>query len=260
MFLRKDTINFMEMMKILITNDDGIEAPGLKTLVLAFVGKAEVAVAAPDQERSATSHSVTLRRPVGMREVGPRQWAIEGTPVDCVHLAVLKLLDFRPDLVISGINHGANLGCDIIYSGTVAGAREAALLGLPAFAISLNSYNSHPNFDTAAAFAVELAERVIAKGLPGSVFLNVNVPDLPSAEIKPFRITRQGKRIYSKKIEEILQPGGKRGFVLGGDISRGEPIEDSDIVAVEQGHISITPLQIDTTYYPALETLRELEP
>ena len=142
----------------------------------------------------------------------------------------------------------------------MAGAREAALLGLPAFAISLNSYNSHPNFDTAAAFAVELAERVIAKGLPGSVFLNVNVPDLPSAEIKPFRITRQGKRIYSKKIEEILQPGGKRGFVLGGDISRGEPIEDSDIVAVEQGHISITPLQIDTTYYPALETLRELEP
>ena len=247
-------------MKILMTNDDGIEALGLKTLAAAFSGKAEVAIAAPDSERSATSHSVTLRRPVGMREVGPRQWAIEGTPVDCVHLAVLKLLDFRPDLVISGINHGANLGCDIIYSGTVAGAREAALLGLPAFAISLNSYNSHPNFLVAAAFALKLAEIMLTKGLPGSVFLNVNVPDLPVSEIKPSRLTRQGKRIYSKKIEEILQPGGKRGFVLGGDISSGEPIEDSDIVAVEQGHISVTPLQIDTTYYPGLLALRELEP
>jgi len=246
-------------MKILLTNDDGIEALGLKALVRALEGWAEVAVAAPDEERSATSHSVTLRRPISLREVGPRRWAIAGTPVDCVHLAVLKLLDFRPDLLISGINQGANLGCDIIYSGTVAGAREAALLGVPAFAISLNTWNSHPNFEPAAEFAVKLARRILEKGLSPSTFLNVNVPDLPPAEIKPFRLTRQGKRIYSKKIEEILEPGGKRQFVLGGADFSGEPIEDSDIVAVEQGHISITPLQLDTTHYPALEALRDLK-
>jgi len=246
----------LNFMKILITNDDGIEAPGLATLVQAFAGQAEIAVAAPDQERSATSHSVTLRKPIGLRELGKRRWAIEGTPVDCVHLAVLKLLDFKPDLVISGINHGANLGCDIIYSGTVAGAREAALLGFPAFAISLNSWNSHPNFQPAAEFAVKLARQVLARKIRPPTFLNVNVPDLPPAEIKPFRITRQGRRIYSKKIEEILQPNGQPGFVLGGDSAGGEPIEDSDIVAVEQGHISITPLQLDTTSYPALLRLR----
>ncbi|OGP57263.1 MAG: 5'/3'-nucleotidase SurE [Deltaproteobacteria bacterium RBG_13_61_14] len=243
-------------MKILITNDDGIEAPGLATLVQAFAGQAEIAVAAPDQERSATSHSVTLRKPIGLRELGKRRWAIEGTPVDCVHLAVLKLLDFKPDLVISGINHGANLGCDIIYSGTVAGAREAALLGFPAFAISLNSWNSHPNFQPAAEFAVKLARQVLARKIQPPTFLNVNLPDLPPAEIKPFRITRQGRRIYSKKIEEILKPNGQPGFVLGGDSASGEPIEDSDIVAVDQGHISITPLQLDTTSYPALLQLR----
>lgn len=248
------------MIKILLTNDDGIEALGLKALEQVWSGRAELAVAAPDRERSATSHSVTLGRPIGFQELGKRRWAIEGTPVDCVHVAVLKLLDFRPDLVISGINHGANLGCDIIYSGTVAGAREAALLGLPAFAISLNTWNSHPDFQYAAQFSVQLAELMLKQKIQPPIFLNVNVPNLPPAEIKPARITRQGRRIYSKKIEQIRQPDGKLGFILGGDAASGEPIGDSDIVAVDEGHISITPLQLDMTSYPTLDQLRASQP
>ena len=247
-------------MKILLTNDDGIAAEGLNALVRVLAEEAEIAVAAPDGEKSATSHSVTLRHPIAMREIAPLRWAVEGTPVDCVHLAVLKLLPWRPDLVVSGINHGANLGCDVIYSGTVAGAREAALLGLPAFAVSLNTWNNHTvSFAAAAEFSRTLVRWLQKNRLPPGVFLNVNVPGLPAGEIKAAQITRQGKRIYSKKIEEILGPDGLKRYQLGGDSFRGEPIGDSDIVAVEAGHISVTPLRFDTTDYPALDAWRELK-
>lgn len=246
-------------LRVLLTNDDGISAPGLAAAIRAFESAGvEVAVAAPAEEKSASSHSVSLRQPIRAWSVGPARWAVAGTPVDAVNLAVNYFLkSARPDLVISGINQGANLGCDIHYSGTVAAARESALLGIPAFAISLETFHDDPDFGPASRMAVFLAAFCHQRGLPPRTFLNVNVPDLPASEIKGWRVTVQGQRRYDNAIGVKREDGGEEYYFLGGYPRGGEPIPDSDIMAVKNGYVSISPLGLDLTRQELISWLRE---
>jgi 5'-nucleotidase len=245
-------------MLVLLTNDDGIDASGLAALTEAFAAAGhELAVAAPLTEKSGSSHAVTLHRPLQIDDLGPARWAVHGTPVDCVNVAVNHLLKpRRPDLVISGINRGANLGCDIHYSGTVGAAREACLLGLPSMAVSLQTNNEHPDFSTAAAYAVKLAPLVAANHLPPRTFINVNLPDLPPAKILGAKVTSQGIRIYNNLVQVDVKHGGNNHYTLGGPPTGHVPIPDSDIIAVEAGFVSITPLRLDTTDEGGMEWLK----
>jgi len=249
------------MTRILLTNDDGISAPGLKALAEELEKEFEVEVVAPDRERSASSHSITFHKPVWVYEIKPRWKAVTGTSVDCVNLAVNKLLNPKPDLVIAGINRGANLGCDIFYSGTVAGAREAGILGLPAFAISIEvGKNSEPDYSYPARFARRFAKFVLENKFPHRLIFNVNFPALASEEIKGFKFTSQGIRVYHPKIWEREDPRGNKYYWLNGEVKGGRDIKGSDILAVEQGYISITPLGLDFTDYQVLSHLREIDP
>jgi len=249
------------MTRILLTNDDGISAPGLKALAEELEKEFEVEVVAPDRERSASSHSITFHKPVWVYEIKPRWKAVTGTSVDCVNLAVNKLLNPKPDLVIAGINRGANLGCDIFYSGTVAGAREAGILGLPAFAISVETgKNSEPDYSYPARFARRFAKFVLENKFPHRLIFNVNFPALASEEIKGFKFTSQGIRVYHPKIWEREDPRGNKYYWLNGEVKGGRDIKGSDILAVEQGYISITPLGLDFTDYQVLSHLREIDP
>jgi len=251
--------NREEELRVLVTNDDGIEAAGLLALESALREAGfEVTAAAPDQERSGSSHSVSLRKPLRMRELGGERYAVSGTPVDAVHIAVNHILrGKRPALVISGINRGANLGCDIHYSGTVSAAREGAILGVPSLAISLETDKEDPDFGNAARFACFLAEFIREHGLPERTFLNVNLPDLPEAEIKGVQVTAQGVRQYDNIIQRRPDENGDSAFWLGGMPQGGARIPGSDIVAVDEGYISVTPLRLDLTREDALGWLTE---
>ncbi len=250
-------------MFILLTNDDGVDAPGLEMLAseLAKEKDLEFEAFAPDRERSASSHSITFRAPPFSYEPRDRFHAVSGTTVDCVNLAVNGLLKRRPDLVISGINHGANLGCDVFYSGTVAGAREAGILGLPAFAISVE-YRGKEEVDyrPAAQFARKFARFVLKQNYMSRVIFNVNFPLLPKEKIKGVRFTRQGIRIYQSEVLEREDPRGNKYYWLNGDVCGGQDIPDSDIVAVREGFISVSPLKLDFTDYDLLEELNKLDP
>ncbi len=249
-------------MRVLVTNDDGIEAEGLIALEKALAGAGtEVIVVAPDEERSASSHSVSLRKPIRLKERTRNRFAICGTPVDTVHIAINHLLKNRmPDLVVSGINRGANLGCDIHYSGTVGAAREASILGLRSLAVSLDTVNPHPDFGYAANMAVDMAKLVFENGLPPRTILNMNLPDLSPEKIKGIKVTRQGVRKYDSMIQENEDKNGDTCYMLSGGVIGGEPIPESDIVAVEQGYISITPLRLDLTNDCVIEWLKERIP
>jgi len=248
-------------MKILITNDDGIFAPGLKALADELAKEFEIEVVAPDKERSASSHSITFHKPLWVYELKPNWKAVTGTCVDCVNLAVNKLLEEKPELVVAGINRGANLGCDIFYSGTVAGAREAGILGLPAFAISIEvKQGAEPDYSLPAQFAREFARYLLDKKINRRVIFNINFPALSKDEIKGVRFTRQGIRVYEPKIWEREDPRGNKYYWLNGEVKGGRRIEDSDIVAIEQGYISITPLGLDFTDYELLDQLKKLNP
>ncbi len=246
-------------LRVLLTNDDGIDAAGLAKLERAFVeADYEVIVAAPDQERSGASHSLSLRHMLRVYHCGDGRYALSGTPVDCVHIAVNHILRDRPPrLVVSGINRGANLGCDINYSGTVAGAREASMLGIPSLAVSLDTTRESPDFHAAAEYAVRIAGLLLKDELSSRTFLNVNIPDLPAEQIKGVRITTQGIRKYDNIIHVQEDPFGNPTYWLGGAIIGGEDIPGSDIVAVEQGYVSITPLRLDLTRKVEYERLRE---
>lgn len=247
-------------MRVLLTNDDGIEAAGLLVLEAALKeAGAEVAVVAPDQERSGASHSVSLRRPLTILERGHDRYAISGTPADAAHLAINHILkDRRPDVLISGINLGANLGCDIHYSGTVAAAREGALLGVPSFAISLDTRREDADFGPAARQAVSMARALARHSLPSRTFLNVNLPDLPQEQIKEIRSTVQGIRHYDNVVNVLHAGNGERHFTFGGAPLGGENIEESDIVAVQRGHVSVTPLRLDLTQQGAMGWLADV--
>ncbi len=243
-------------MKILVTNDDGIHACGISELAAELRKLGTVAVVAPDRERSAVGHALTLHHPLRATEVGTLMFAVDGTPTDCVNLGIHALLDFRPDIVVSGINRGANLGDDVTYSGTVSAAMEATLMGIPSFAISLATDGLAGNYRAAAIFAGKLTRSIFDNGLPSDTFLNVNVPDIETPAINPPVVTRQGKRRYEGVIIDKMDPRGRKYYWIGNGKQSFLDIEGTDFHAVSRGHISITPLHLDLTNYDSLEALK----
>lgn len=240
---------------ILVSNDDGIRSEGILKLASALKRLGTVYIVAPDRERSAASHSLTLHRPLRVESVGTRMYAVDGTPTDCVTLAVNGgILPVRPDIVVSGINRGGNLGEDVTYSGTVSAAMEGTLLGIPSIAFSLAARENF-DFTPAAAFAVRLVRFIFKKGMPKDTLLNVNVPN--KKNIKGYKITRQGKRFFSDAIVEKVDPRGKKYYWIGGDMQRWEGGEDTDFHAINKGYISITPVHLDLTNYSSLSELRQ---
>jgi len=243
-------------MKILISNDDGYDAPGLKALEKELSPLGQVVVVAPDREQSGAAHSLTLNHPLRVHQVAENRFRVEGTPTDCVNLAVFQLLkDGRPDLVVSGINRGYNLGDDVTYSGTVAAALEGVLLQIPSFAISLHS-RGEPDYAPAARVAAQVARLVLAKGLPKDTLLNINVP---SGEPKEMRITRQGRRVYTEGVVERTDPQGRAYYWIGGPPPSWHPDPQSDFAAVQRGEVSVTPLHLDLTNHRVLPELRGWE-
>ncbi len=244
--------------QILITNDDGIFAEGLTALRDALREVGDVTVVAPERPRSATGHAITLHKPLRADIVrlpwGGEGYATNGTPSDCVVLGALVLMP-RCDLVVSGINLGPNLGEDLTYSGTVSAAMEGTICGFPAIAVSLADYE-HPDYGPAARFTAKLARQVLSQGLPPDILLNVNVPNLPEAELTGVAITRQGKRRYEGRVEQRLDPRGRPYYWLGGEIIEDIAGEGSDGDALKQGKISVTPLHLDLTSYNFAEKMQ----
>lgn len=247
-------------MNILITNDDGVHAEGLMALKSALDQIGRVFVVAPDRPRSACGHSITLHKPLRAAQVtlrdGTKAYASNGTPSDCVSLALLGMLDEPVDLVVSGINHGPNLGWDLTYSGTVSAAMEASITGVQAFAISVTGYKGDVDYATAAGFAAALAGILREHRLPESTLFNVNVPDLPASEIRGVQITRQGKRRYSGQLEKRTDPMGRDYYWLGGDLPEDTLEEGTDVHAVAEGFVSVTPVHLDLTDYTSAESVR----
>lgn len=244
---------------ILLSNDDGIYAPGLQALADSIRELGEIVVVAPKSERSAVGHGITLTRPLRVTRVHREGtlfgYGISGTPADCIKMAVKALLPRRPDLAISGINPGPNAGINVIYSGTVSAAVEAAIMGIPAVAVSLDAF-SDPDFTVAALVARRVAERMLAEGLPEGILLNLNVPALPADRILGLRVTRQGTVGYREVIEKRVDPRGREYYWLGGDIQFSRDNDGSDSAALEKGYISLTPLRFDLTDERGLDLLR----
>ena len=242
-------------MKILVSNDDGVHADGIRVLSAALSALADVVVVAPDRNHSGASHSLTLENPLRVETMAHNGFmAVKGTPTDCVHLAVNELLKPLPDMVVSGINHGANLGDDVIYSGTVAAATEGRHLGLPAMAVSLVGSE---HFASAAHYACLLVQGLMRNPLPADQILNVNVPDLPLAEIKGIRVTRLGCRHPAEAVIVEQDPRGRPIYWIGPPGATQDAGEGTDFAAIEAGFVSITPLQVDMTAYRYLDGLQE---
>lgn len=251
---------------ILLTNDDGVGAEGILALRRAVDPLGDVVVCAPDRPRSASGHAITLHKPLRASEVrtpdGCTAFATSGTPSDCVMLAFVRLLARRPDLVISGINDGPNMGWDLTYSGTASAAMEAAILGAPAFAISLVSTRGlrDHDFEPASRFAADLAARLLEHPLPPARFLNVNVPQTPEGHITGVRITRQGVRRYPGSAEERVDPWGRKYYWIGGELPEDELIPGTDVESVAHGYISVTPIQMDMTDHRLREAMEAGRP
>ncbi len=249
-------------MKVLITNDDGIWAPGIRALARAFhEERCEVWMIAPDRERSATGHAITMHHPlradeVELPELCHKALSVDGTPADCVKLGAECIMPQRPDLVISGINRGSNLGTDVLYSGTVSAALEGLILGIPAIAVSLAGWDNL-DYGAAAKFTHDLALEALTRGLPPDVVLNVNVPALPSEEIVGVRITRLGERRYRNFFEQRQDPRGRRYFWLSGELLDRPNDADTDVNAVDLGYIAVTPIHFDLTDRGMIATLKE---
>ncbi len=243
-------------MKILVSNDDGYSATGINVLADALSQIADVIVVAPDRNRSAASNSLTLNDPLRVSKVGDRRFRVNGTPSDCVHLALTGFLDEEPDLVVSGINHGANLGDDVIYSGTVAAAMEGRFLGFPTIAVSLVGHNLK-HFDTAARVATELVQRLERDPLPSEFIFNVNVPDRPWDELQGIRVTRLGFRHKSEPVVKDTDPHGRTIYWVGPAGASQDAGEGTDFHALEQGAAAITPLKVDLTRHEALPQVTE---
>ena len=241
---------------ILATNDDGIDARGLCALVETLEALGEVVVYAPDRQQSAVGHGVSLHKPLRVNKVREHWFMVDGTPTDCVMLAVRRLLGRRPDLVVSGVNAGANLGDDVTYSGTVAGAFEGMLLRVPAIAVSDIAHRP-VHIEAAARVGARVAAYVLEHGLPEYTMLNVNVPDVPYEELQGLTITRMGRRNYQDEIIERRDPRGQNYYWIGGAEPSHYPEEGTDFEAVEKLMASVTPLQRDLTHYTALHHLYE---
>lgn len=239
------------LLRVLLTNDDGIASPGLRAVARAISRVAATFVVAPEHERSAASHAITLHKPLratraALGDVDVPAWATNGTPADCVVLGILDLLAQPPDVVVSGINLGANLGMDLIYSGTVSGAVEGALFGVAAIAMSVTAFRDI-HWEPAAEFAAHLVAQVAAHGLPPDTFLNVNVPNRPAAEIGGVEITRQSTRRYVSRVEKRADPRGRDYYWLTGAAAAEESPAGTDAWAIAQGRISVTPLRLSMT-------------
>ncbi len=244
------------MALILVTNDDGFFSKGIHHLAEVLKEVGEVYIVAPDRDRSAVSHALTMHRPLRIDLIKENCYSVNGTPTDCVVVGVKKLLPREPDLIVSGINKGANLGEDITYSGTVSAAIEATILGVPSFAISLVGERPF-RYETASYYALKIAKFILEKGLPPDTLLNVNLPNKPLQEIRGIKITRQGKRSYENSIHEIFSPWGEKQYWIGGGVVSWQKMDGTDIQAIIEGYASVTPLHIDLTNYQALDYLRK---
>ena len=251
-------------MHILVTNDDGVQAPGLLALATAMRPLGEVTVFAPDHNWSASGHVKTMDRPLRVRETtladGSPAFMSDGAPSDCVALALLGLIEEQIDLVVSGINPNSNIGHDVTYSGTVTAAMEAVIDGILGIGVSLDSpegFRGVLDYSAAAMVAHKVAEQVINDGLPEGVVLNVNVPYLKEAELKGYMITRQGLRVYRDALDQRLDPRGRPYYWIGGEAPTGIAEEGTDFGALKEGYVSITPLQLDLTHYKAMDVLKK---
>jgi len=245
----------LKCMRILVSNDDGVDAPGIGFLAqeLRAAGH-EVLVVAPDRDRSGASNSLTLDMPLHVDEIKPKVWRVRGTPTDCVHVAITGMLETEPDIVVSGINNTANLGDDVIYSGTVAAAMEGRFLGLPAVAVSLVTQDHRgQHYATAARAAVEIVARLKADPLPADTILNVNVPDYAWEDIAGFEVTRLGHRHRAEPCIRQDDPRGRAWWWIGPSGPEMDAGPGTDFHAVRYGHISITPIHVDLTRYQALD-------
>lgn len=246
------------MALILVTNDDGFFSRGIQILAETLRELGEVYIVAPDRDRSSVSHALTMHRPLRVDLIKEGCYSVNGTPTDCVVVGVKKILPRQPDLIVSGINKGANLGEDITYSGTVSAAIEGTILGVSSFAISLVGERPF-KYETASYYALKIARFILERDLPPDTLLNVNVPNRALQEIRGIKITKQGKRSYENSIHEIFSPWGEKQFWIGGGIVSWQKMEGTDIQAIMEGYVSVTPLHIDLTNYPALEQLKNHE-
>ncbi|WP_455207228.1 5'/3'-nucleotidase SurE [Kaarinaea lacus] len=241
-------------MRILLSNDDGYQAPGLKTLANILQSIADITVVAPDRNRSGASNSLTLDAPMRPQIMDNGFISVDGTPTDCVHLAITGLLDSEPDMVIAGINAGSNMGDDVIYSGTVAAAMEGRFLGLPAMAVSLMG-DKFQYYETAAQVAIKLVEKLQTHPLPADTILNVNVPDVPWDHIAGFEATRLGRRHKSEPVVKTVDPRGRPIYWVGPVGKEEDAGPGTDFHAVRNNAVSITPIHVDLTQYNAIDTV-----
>lgn len=244
-------------MRLLLSNDDGYQSEGLLELANCLAGVGEISVVAPERDRSGASNSLTLTRPLRCHQAANGFFYVDGTPTDCVHLAITGLLEREPDMVFSGINHGANLGDDVLYSGTVAAAMEGRFLGLPAVAISLVG-RSGSNFKTAAKVALQVLERLRGHALPADTILNVNVPDLPFQDLQGFEATRLGHRHKAEPVIKASDPLDRPIYWVGPPGAEADAGPGTDFHAIRHGKVSVTPLHVDLTRYQAVDTVAEL--
>ena len=244
---------------ILLVNDDGVYVEGLRPLAKALATVGRVTTVVPERERSAASHAITLHKPIRVRRLEPNLYIMNGTPADCARFGVISVLKERVDLVVSGINHGANLGADTMYSGTVGAAKEACMLGIPSFAISITTKDEKPHFASAARFARLTARRLLEHPLPRRTCLNINVPNRPWSGLKGVAVTTLGQRIYGRALSPRVDPRGLTYYWMAGAVPRGVPEQGSDIPAIEEKRVSVTPLGLyenDTAFLSELRRWR----
>ena len=242
--------------RILCTNDDGIHAPGLDILVEVARQLGDVTVVAPDRQQSATSHSLTVHRPLRVTRTDPSSHVIDGTPTDCVLIAVNSLMPSPPDFVFSGVNHGPNMGEDVLYSGTVAAAMEGTILGIPSVAVSFASRAEDRLAGYGPSLTGILRSLVGRPDFPDETFFNINLPDIPADELKGVRITTLGRRVYSDSLTRREDPSGREYFWIGGGVSSWSGRDDSDFRAVRAGYASLTPLHLDLTNYSLINEVK----
>lgn len=243
--------------KLLLSNDDGINSSGLHSLANGLKSLGKIYIVAPDREQSASSHALSIHRPLRIDRITENIYSVDGTPTDCINLAINGILkDITPDIVVSGINKGENLGDDITYSGTVSAAIEGTLLGIPSLAVSLQGRNEY-DFTAASHFANLITKYILTNSIPKYTLINMNIPSLPLGRIKGIKITRQGKRLYNDPIVEKIDPRGRKYYWIGGDVLDSLEMDDSDIDAINKGYVSVTPIKLDMTDYNLITKLEK---
>lgn len=249
---------------ILVSNDDGITAPGIRALVSCMMEFGEVIVVAPDSPQSATGHAITIENPLRLEETdffGPevKSWQCSGTPADCVKLAIDKIIHRKPDLLVSGINHGSNSSINVIYSGTMSAAVEGAIDGIQSIGFSLLDYSFEADFEPAMVFVKKITQLVLKNGLPTDTLLNVNIPKMPLKEIKGIKICRQARAKWKEDFDERFDPNNRKYYWLTGKFVQLDHGEDTDVWALQNGYVSIVPTQFDLTAHHAVSTLNSWE-